>query len=148
MNKSGHLFVGFIVALITVMILNYFWGLFNLMDPYSILILVGITYIYSLLADIDHQNSTIVWTFLGLGIIGILIGYFTKFYLLFYLSIGLLVVTFLAARFLPHRGFTHSLLFGVIVSLPWLYYAPEVALLAFLTYYSHLAADEEWFKLY
>ena len=146
MNKSGHLFVGSVVAIFLIIITNYFFNLFDLKDAYNILIIIGITYIYSLLADIDHRSSSITWTFLGIGIIGILVGAFANITVLLFFSIGLLVTTFVIAEFLPHRGFTHSITFGLLVSITWLYYAPEIALLAFLVYYSHLAADEEWVK--
>jgi len=146
MNKSGHLLVGSIVAFFLVLITNYFFGLFDLMNVYNILIIIGITYVYSLLADIDHQNSTITWTFLGIGIAGIIVGLSIKLDILLFGSIGLLVLTFIIARFLPHRGFTHSIVFGLLVSLPWIYYEPIMALLAFFVYYSHLAADEEYLK--
>jgi membrane-bound metal-dependent hydrolase YbcI (DUF457 family) len=146
MDNKEHLFIGFSCGILLVLISNYFFNLFDLKDAYNILLMICITYVYSLLADIDTRASRIVWTFLGFGIVGIIVGYFTDFQILLFASIGLLTVTFIIAQFLPHRGFTHSIVFGLLVSLPWIYYAPEMALLAFLVYYSHLAADEEYLK--
>lgn len=62
-------------------------------------------------------------------------------------GISLIAVTFIAAQFFPHRGFTHSILFGIAVSLPWIYLSYGYAILAFVCYYSHLMADKEFFKL-
>ena len=147
MNKTEHLIIGVVVGVILILLTHYFLHWFDL-SGFNFLILIFIIYIYSLLADIDHKNSTITWTFLFIAGIGIIYGMIIENNLYTLISVGLLVVTLLIAQFLPHRGFTHSILFGLLVSLPWIYLSYEYALLAFLCYYSHLAADEEWFKFY
>jgi membrane-bound metal-dependent hydrolase YbcI (DUF457 family) len=114
----------------------------------SVLIYLLIMIIYSLLPDIDHQSSKIVWWFIPASIIGMMAGYFSNNEPLMFGSFGLLLVTFLSATFFKHRGFTHTISFGVLISLPLIYlFSYQEALLAFLCFYSHLAADDEWFQL-
>jgi hypothetical protein len=146
LDKAGHLFVGGALGVILVLLTHYFldWFPYNLLNFGTLIIIL---YVYSLLADIDTKSGTIVWTFLGVGIIILIAGYFfnNKIFLLF--GIGLITITFLAAQFLPHRGFTHSILFGILVSLPWIYFSWHYSVLAFICFYSHLVADQEYFKL-
>jgi hypothetical protein len=147
MDKTGHLFVGAILGVILIIVTHYFWGWFDFKSLINIGIMVAIIYIYSLLADIDTKSGTIVWTFIPIGLIAAISGYTMNNQIFLIGGLALIGVTFLAAQFLPHRGFTHSILFGVAVALPWIYFSHEYALLAFVCFYSHLIADEEYFKL-
>lgn len=146
MDKAGHLFIGGALGTLLVLLTHYFLNWF----PFTLLsggIIIVIIYIYSLLADIDSKSATIVWTFFGIGIVSLIAGYFLKNNLFLLFGIILIASTFLAAQLFPHRGFTHSLLFGILVSVPWIYLSWQYFLLAFVCYYSHLLADEEYFKM-
>jgi hypothetical protein len=145
MDKVGHVFIGGALGIILILLTHFYLDWF----PFTLLnvgLMIGIIYVYSLISDCDLKNSTITWTFIPISIISLIAGYFLNNNLFLIFGIGLITVTFLAAQFLPHRGFTHSILFGVLVSLPWIYFHWHYSLLAFLCFYSHLAADEEWFK--
>ena len=146
MEKSGHLYLGGALGTILILLTHYFYGWF----PFTInnvAVMVAVIYIYSLIADGDLKNSTITWTFIPIGIVSIAAAYFLHNNLMMIGGISLLAVTFIAAQFFPHRGFTHSILFGIVVSLPWIYFSWNYSVLAFLCYYSHLAGDELFFKL-
>jgi len=151
MNKLGHLITGFIIGLLVIAILNYFFGWYNIfgLDSWSNwIIYIGIILVYSLLCDIDHKSGTITWWFIGLGIVGIVYSVIVVDKIIFAYALGLLTFTYIAGEFFSHRGFIHSILFGLVASCP-LYYVfglPE-AVLAFLCFFSHLCADDEWFKL-
>ena len=67
---------------------------------------------------------------------------------LFYGSMVLLALTWISAAFIPHRGFIHSIIFGLIASVPlYFFFGLGPALVGFLCFYSHLVADDEPFKL-
>jgi len=146
MDKGGHLFLGGALGIILILLTHYFFHWFTI-NLETIAIMGLIIYIYSLISDLDLKNSTITWTFIPIGIIAIVIGYFLHNNLFLIGGICLLVVTFLAAQFFPHRGFTHSIIFGLCVSLPWIYFSWNYSILAFVCYYSHLLGDSEGFKL-
>ena len=145
MDKAGHLFIGGALGIILVLLTHYYldWFTFTLLDIGMIIVMI---YIYSLLADIDSKSATVVWTFIPISIIALIVGYFMNNNIFMIFGISLLSVTFLAAQFFPHRGFTHSILFGILVSLPWIYFSWHYSVLTFVCYYSHLLADELWFK--
>ena len=146
MNKTGHLLVGFAVGLLFIGATNYFFGWFGY-DLKNIVIYLIIIALYCLIADADHRNSLISFIFVGVSIIGMIFGYNYNDKMILFSAFGLLIITFLA-WIIGHRGFVHSIIFGILVSAPLIYFfSYQVAALAFLCYYSHLAADECWFKI-
>jgi hypothetical protein len=147
MDKAGHLFVGVILGVILILLTHYYLGWFDFKSLTALGIMIFILYIYSLLADIDSKSATVVWTFIPIGLFAAIVGYLLHNEIYLVGGIGLIAVTFLAAQFLPHRGFTHSILFGIVVSIPWIYLSYEYSILAFVCFYSHLIADQEYFKL-
>jgi membrane-bound metal-dependent hydrolase YbcI (DUF457 family) len=147
MNKTGHLFLGTILGIILILITNYYLNWFDFTNLINIALLILIIYVYSLIPDIDTRASQIVWTFIPIGLILAFAGYILPNNLYLLGGLSLIAITFVSAQFFPHRGFTHSILFGIAVSLPWIYLSYEYAILAFLCFYSHLAADQEFFKL-
>jgi membrane-bound metal-dependent hydrolase YbcI (DUF457 family) len=147
MNKIGHLFAGVVFGAILILLTHYFIGWFNFSDLLHIGLLILIIYVYSLIPDGDMKNSAITWTLIPIGLIMMLAGYGMGNIFYMFLGFGLILVTYLCAQFLPHRGFTHSILFGILVSLPWIYVSYEYALLAFLCFYSHLILDKKPFKI-
>lgn len=150
MNKLGHLVVGFIVGFLYLFIINYFWGWYplNLFNINIWGIYVIIIFIYALLPDIDHKMSSITWLFFGLGIIGMIIAFILNDKIIMGVSLGLIIMTYISAQYFPHRGPTHTIWFGALAAVP-LYFLMnfKVALLGFIIYYSHLAADGEFFKI-
>jgi len=148
MNKGGHLAVGFVVGVCFLLIMNKAFGWFNLLDYNTWIFYVIIMFIYSLLADIDHKMSSITWMFIGLSVIGMSIAFYFNLKVVMGLSLGLLILTFIAAQFFPHRGPTHTVWFGALTCIPvYLILGWQEGIFAFLIYYSHLFADGEYFNL-
>ena len=148
MDKVGHIFVGGVLGVILILLTHYYLNWFFPFTLLNIGTMIVLIYVYSLLADCDMKNSSITWTFIPISIVALLVGYFMNNTLFLIFGIVLISLTFLAAQLFPHRGFTHSILFGILVSLPWIYFHWHFAVLAFVCYYSHLVADKEYFKLF
>jgi len=146
MEKAGHLIFGSILGVLLIALTHYFLKWFTF-TPTTMGVMIGIIYVYSLLPDIDIKSGTIVWTFFGVGLLAIIIGYATKNNPYMLIGIILLVVTFLSATFFKHRGYTHSIMFALVVSLPLIFFHWNYSILALVCYYSHLIADGEAFKL-
>lgn len=102
---------------------------------------------YSLLPDIDHKNSTITWflLFVLLALLGF--GTLLNQQLLILLAFGGFAVTLISVVAFKHRGFTHSVLFGLIVASPLLLLGMFEFVVGFTAFYSHLLADGLFFKL-
>lgn len=147
MNKIGHLAVGILLGTILILLTHYYLNWFDFKSLVNIGFLIGIIYIYSLLPDVDMKNSAVTWTFIPMGLIAAIAGYVLNNQIYLLGGIALIAVTFIVAQFFPHRGFTHSILFGIAVSLPWIYLSYEYAILAFVCYYFHLIADSLYFKI-
>jgi membrane-bound metal-dependent hydrolase YbcI (DUF457 family) len=147
MNKIGHLCLGIFFGVVLILLTHHYLGWFDFKTLVGIGLIVIIVYVYSLIPEIDMKNSAVTWTFIPIGIIASVTGYMTNNKLYLIGGLALLTITFLAAQFLPHRGFTHSIFFGIIVSLPWMYVSWDYVALAFVCFYSHLAADSEFFKI-
>ena len=147
MDKSGHLITGFTVGILFIVITNIWLKWFS-KDIKSVVIYATVILIYCLIPDLDSKSSTIVWLFIPLSIIGMGYGYYVSNKIIMIAFFTLLVVTFVSAAWMPHRGFIHSMTFGILVSAPLLYFFNyQIALLAFVCFYSHLAADQEFLKV-
>jgi len=155
MNAKGHLTVGIIVSTIVLALLLFFtdmnFSIFNLVFCPIIAIL------FCLLPDIDHPISTITYFFFGVGILGVSLITIDDYFSLglpylgniLIASVILLVVTFIFAKFVKHRGFVHTIWFGALCagSIYFLTGQWQHVLIGFMSFYSHLAADGLWFKL-
>ncbi len=157
MNKKGHLILAVAIALVF-MFLNYNFN-WNLIDSTwkSFFLILGVSCFYCLLPDIDHKNSTITWTFFGIGVLGLTIAMiellFDKSYIsplrVFIFSGLLLIATFLSANLFSHRGIVHTVQSGIIASIPigillgnFVY-----SLFAYIAWHSHLLGDRYLFKI-
>ena len=135
-----------VIGIIFVVLMNRISGWFNFNIETYITILI-IIFIYSLLPDTDHKMSHITWIFLGVGIAGAFYGSFYNS-LILYFSLGLLTLTFVAAKLLKHRGIIHTVWMGALTSTPlWFILGKEYMFLAFVVFYSHLLGDGYFFKL-
>ena len=154
MNAKEHLTVGVIVSILVAVAL-LFLGYLPLNIPNLIIVFI-IAVLFCLLPDIDHPISTITYFFFGTGIIGMLLAIGDdKFSLglpymtfMLYGSLALLVTTFIFAKFVKHRGFVHTIWFGALCA-TLLYLVTgqwQHSVIAFFSFYSHLAADKLWFK--
>jgi predicted MFS family arabinose efflux permease len=155
MNHRQHTLIGFIAAAIVVLLTHLIWGWFNI-DIRTAISLVVITYIFSLLPDIDHRISQITWLFLGIGIAGILTSVINSYYSfipngynIMIPSIVLLVLTFICAKYAKHRGIIHTLRIGAIFSALVYFIVPDwrLCIIAMIAYQSHLMADGYAFRI-
>ena len=73
MDYKGHLILGAIVSIIFISIMKYFFNWFPL-NISSVIIIAIIITIYCLLPDSDTKASKIVWFFIGVAVIGLIIG--------------------------------------------------------------------------
>ena len=152
MEKLAHVTIGFISVSILYLIMIFFfhWPMPGIQE---IIILIVLAYTFSLLPDIDIKSGTIVWHFIGVSIIGLVVGYFAPTGIngqwLMISSFVLLVLTFLCAQFAGHRGPIHTVWAGAIFTVPiyFIFSDWRLCVLAWVAFYSHLAADGYWFKV-
>jgi len=141
MNKLGHiLFATFIFTVIYVIITN-----FMVLDTSQILFSFGIFLIYSLLPDIDKNNS---WIRKQLNqIIILLLLFFTIVSIVNKDRIALviaaiLIISQIVLTLIKHRGPIHSIIFGVIASAPLLFLNPIFFFAGLIGVMTHLLADK------
>lgn len=141
-SSSSHLAGGFLV----------FVGLYYLSCRYNLFSLSGwvwtigffVFMIYALLPDIDKPDSYIAKSF---STELLLITIATGTYYLWSKDVRALIITavslliLLALNFLKHRGFFHSPLAGLLLSLPIAYWRWEYAVFSFGGYVTHIALD-------
>jgi membrane-bound metal-dependent hydrolase YbcI (DUF457 family) len=140
----GHL-IGYLVLSVIAIAALFYYKLIqadNAIDLLPAFLLGGV---YALLPDIDTPASKIrtITNILG----GILIVSMAGAYLLyqrddrFLYGIILVAVIQVALYALKHRGFTHSLLFGLIAVAPIAYLNQTIGLLAAIGFLSHIVFD-------
>jgi hypothetical protein len=155
MRKVGHIIFASIMSFLFIYLTIYLglsWFEFNFKSIALISIIIAF---YSILPDIDHKNSSITWLFIGIGLLGVLLGIIQLFLnienpnplIVLCFSAGLLLITFIAGNFLKHRGIVHTIQFGLISSLPVyiLSHSFFYAILAYVVWHSHLIGDVLWF---
>ena len=151
--------VGYILSIITL----YISGILpiELMDVIAVIL---ITYVFSLLPDIDHEISKITWMFLSIGAMFIIYGilyykyisqmiFFSDVYMpnTFGIGIVMILVTIFFAK-MPHRGLTHTIQFVILTPLllffiPNLRYRTLMIVIGVISGYSHLVLDGYLFKI-
>lgn len=155
MKKKNHITLAAIFVLIFILVLGYFEKDLILFTPNSIFLILVITIFYSLLPDMDHKNSTITWFFLGIGILGIVLGILETIFsiklvnpvILIILSTLLLIATFVSVNFFDHRGFIHSIPVGLISVIPiYFIFGFGYSCLAYVAWHSHLVGDGFFLK--
>jgi len=141
MNWKSHLIVALTLYAVIVSSLSFFG---QQIDYATLIAGALITITYGLLPDIDLENSKInnivEELFLGSALFGLVSYFILKKWEVLVVSTSLVGLV-LATKFLRHRGFTHTIRFGIIASAPLYLASPVYALFAFLAFLSHLAAD-------
>lgn len=147
MNWKEHLGLGYIIGMLCFFIF-YFTGIMDLGFK-SVIFLILITFIYSLAPDLDIQSSKPRQIITLLGLILILYFNFTSNEL----NVRIISIVLLIIWTLPlfdgfgHRGHYHSLLFGLLISLPLIYFSYTFAIIGLATFLSHTISDDD-FKLW
>jgi hypothetical protein len=157
MKKSHHILFAFILNFIFVFATIYFGlNLFKI-SFLSITLISLIIVFYSLLPDIDHKNSTITWFFFGIGILGLIFGIIQLIIkstnpnplAVLIISTLFLIVTFLSANFLEHRGIIHTVWIGILAVIPLflVFHSFFYCIIAYISWHSHLLGDGFIFKV-
>jgi hypothetical protein len=140
MNKLGHiLFSTLFFTLIYYIISKYL-----IFDKYTVLFSYIIFIIFSLLPDIDKNNS---WIRKQLRVIILfLLLFFTIISIINNDKIALTIVIILIfielfLTFVKHRGIIHTFSFGIIISIPLFFISPVYFFSAILGFITHLIAD-------
>jgi len=126
----GHLFLGYLLFILFVFLIHDL----DILNFISLFVLVSI---FSLLPDIDANNSKIGIFFRVLLIFLIIISLISHFFTLSLIFCFLLLIL----SFVRHRGFFHTLRSGIILSLPLFYFGLIFFLAGFLSYSGHLVLD-------
>ena len=104
--------------------------------------IIGITILYSILPDWDQPGSKIneyMTLLLGGVILFTLLGYLQMWAGIY--AVGLIIFF----RVIDHRTIVHSVLFGLIVSLPLYYFfGPIHFAIGLVAYTSHIVADNDF----
>jgi membrane-bound metal-dependent hydrolase YbcI (DUF457 family) len=138
MNKIGHLLFGAVFFLIIYIIISHYYVIDNSLLP----IFLIITLFYSLLPDIDKNNSWIKKKFnfiMYIILIFSIILFILKQISLWFIFILLFIEILLF--FVKHRGIIHTIGFGIIFAVPLLFFGPAYFIAGIIGYFSHLIAD-------
>jgi len=147
MNYRFHIILGLIIGFIFVFLMNYSigWYSFGLV---SILTYFAIISLFSILPDIDMPQSKISYIFITVAVIGIVISVYPLRYPMLITFVALLVLTYIFGHVCSHRGVIHSILIGLVFSLPVLWILNfQAFILTFFSYWLHLLFDGIPFKL-
>ena len=143
MDWKGHLFAGFLACPATIFALNQA-GFAT--PPETILAGFLISAVFSLLPDIDVESSKIH----GAAFIALLIASIASLAVysfsgspVFLAGFLLFLVPGVAMKFMRHRGFCHTIRFGLACALPLAVAGPVYPAFAFVAFFSHLAVDLE-----
>jgi phosphoglycerol transferase MdoB-like AlkP superfamily enzyme len=155
MNKRGHWILGALLSLLFILVVDSIGiGWFGF-DFLSILTMIAIILFYSILPDMDHKNSTITWWFFSVGVIGLIVSIIQLIFSLgnplsmLIMSTVFIVVTFISARIIPHRGFIHTIQIGILSVIPlwFIFHNFGYVLLGYVAWHSHLMGDGYFWKV-
>jgi len=155
MNKKGHWLFAIIVAALFMAATQKLNSEWYVVTPASIVIFACVIAFYSILPDIDHPAGTMTWVILGIGVFGIVAGIIQLIFgwgnalITLLVAAFLLILVFVSAHFLPHRGIIHSVPIGILASMPlyFLFHSLPICILGYVAWHSHLVGDGYLFKI-
>jgi hypothetical protein len=102
-----------------------------------------VSFIYSQLPDVDTQASKIRWilTVGGIGWAFINLIYGSISTAIIFLGIVVIIWVVGLIKGFGHRGVSHTVIAGIILSSLMFYYSTWLVILAFINYMSHLIMD-------
>lgn len=138
-NFKTHLLTGIIISAVYLAIQifmtkidwqNYLWqlGVQVLTIPF-----------FSIVPDIDQNNSKPRHIFFTIGFLSIILFSFLKIYW----ATILIAMILLLVLHTKHRGFMHSIPFGLLISAFLILWNPIYAVASFLSFMSHIVLDDE-----
>jgi len=148
-GAKTHIIFGFIFALIVASIVFYINKKLLIFDYWLFLAIIPAVFLGSIICDIDMKNSMIVWILMIISVIAIIVSlsfigfdfYKEQAYRVFYYSLVLLILSVICPVVFAHRGFTHSLTFGLLLSSTMIYLHWIIAIAFFIGFLSHIFAD-------
>ena len=143
MNYKQHILVGLVFSIISLFIMSRYFSVNIAIQDILVSLLICIC--YSILPDVDtpaskaRQGVTI-----GLGVLGLYFLLNSKIILASVLSmVSLLLIWMMDFVFnVKHRGVFHTVPFAFLLSVPIMFLGIPVFIIAFISYLSHLLADE------
>lgn len=138
-DKTNHIIWGFVVLVPLCLALNYF-GIFPAITLTSLSFLAIITFFSSVSADIDQPGSTINRIFYVVGGFVIIWAFIKN-----NVSIGIMTAAMMIFfRLVTHRRMVHTVLFGIILSIPFLLIGVPYFIVSVAMYITHLIVDGEF----
>lgn len=140
-DRNKHIIIGLIVlGILYYLNMTYKW-VEAPADFQSLSFLLGVGIVYSLLSDVDQPGSTIN-RYVTLGLVGVII---YSFYNVEHQKYGIWSALLLGVlRIVGHRTIVHSVLGGVILSLPLLYLGKVYFIVGLVAFISHIIADNDF----
>ena len=143
-----HLAYGFGIEVVVALCL--FISQYEQLTIILIIECIIIMLISPLIMDMDHRNSKLREVFIGTGLIGVSVGYYTKLQKLLLYSIIFSLVSFTICYLTKHRGILHSLPF--VVGYAGIIYIItkniNLAIIGGIGSYTHLIFDKEYIKMW
>lgn len=150
-NWKTHIAIGIFVNVLIFLAL-YLVGIVNIPEldlwhAYWFILIIPVTIIYSILPDIDTDDSKIRQYIDIILIIFFLI--FLALYMytknvVYLFGTLFLVILLILLISLEHRGIVHSMVAGLLFSIPLYFIAPPLTVFALTAFTSHIAADGEF----
>src|SRR3989338_5089730 len=140
-SSSTHIAIGFAVLFVLYLLnQNYEWVDVTALSYLQIIFIGFITWIYSQMPDMDLPNSKIsrYATMLGIGLIIYSLIQGDKI-------LGIWTAIILGVfRLEQHRTVIHSLIAGIIISLPLYLFNPVYGIIALIMFLAHIISENEF----
>jgi len=173
MNFNGHIWIGGLITIILMLVINIITAIKNKMFAQEIftsyfdftsfdfwVLAIPIIFLYSILPDIDHQKSIATLISYSFGVIFIALGFMGKGVLeisqyvngdgLIIYGVVVILATLFFSAYTKHRGVTHTLQFAIlstillyVVGIQYIIYY----IIAFISFWNHLLLDKIPFKV-
>lgn len=141
-NYKTHLGYGLLYSFLALAIFDDITAIE--MNTYlEILLLFVVCMVWSILPDIDHQNSkmTALFTICCLGL-GITLIFFNIYFAVISFIILIIYWVLQISNKIKHRGMLHTMTAGGLISLPLLYFGFIVYICGVVSYAVHLILDK------
>ena len=140
-SSSVHIMIGFVVLFILYSLnLRFAWVDIQALNYSQIAFIFFVTWVYSQMPDIDLPNSNIsrYVTLFGLALI------IYSFYQGNETVLICTAIVFGAFRLVTHRTVIHSLIAGIIISLPLYLFNPLYGIIALIMFLAHIISENEF----
>ena len=143
-NWKTHVLFGIVFTALVYMLIKYY-SLLRI-DDMRFFLYLPVLFIYYQLPDIDSQSSVIkriVTVLTSIIIVFLVIMFFINKEAIYLMGIIIVILMFLFTLVIKHRKIMHSIIAGLALSAPLLFFDTILAVLAFAAFFSHLLLDGE-----